>query len=119
MKTQSPNQPAFDFSVQMPSVDPAARQHSDTSKAAAEKVKRSIGKTHNKLIALLNAQPNTSADEASQILGLNFMNCRPRMNELADLGFIHKTGDEGKTVFGNAQEQYSLTAKGKQLAETL
>lgn len=112
-------QTSFDFNIDLPVVEPKFCAHSETSKAAAVKAQRTVGKAHKEIVKYLAHTPNKSADQIAASVGASFMNYRPRMNELVEHGLVVKTGDDGVTFFGNSQESYSLTAEGKQLANKL
>ncbi len=118
MKTQSTIQPAFDFALSMPTAAPRYRKNSDTSREAAEIIKPSKATLQAIVLKYLLNHFSATPDQIALDSNIDKGNIRPRFSELSKENLIVKSG-RALSALGNGQNKYSLTAKGRQVVETL
>jgi len=82
--------------------EPPAQRHSQTSVAAAEKIKTAIGPLHKEILRFLGELPNMGAtDEEMQFgIGMSANTQRPRRRELQLDGRIVDSGKTRRTKSG-------------------
>lgn len=83
--------------------EPPAQSHSETSKAAADSIKKAIGPLHEKVLAYLEAHPDGATDEEmTNAIPMVANTLRPRRRELELLGKIKDSGRRGLTQSGRS-----------------
>jgi hypothetical protein len=83
----------------MRSPDPPYQRHSDTSKAAAEKIKPVLGRLQQLVFISIESWPATD-EELCLRLPISANTVRPRRRELQQMGLIRDSGRRRPTISG-------------------
>ncbi|GAB9179448.1 hypothetical protein [Bradyrhizobium diazoefficiens] len=72
---------------------PPHQQHSETSREAATKARRTVGKSHQRILSWLGEHPEGGSDERiAAALNMNQNTYRPRRCELQQMGYVTDSG---------------------------
>lgn len=90
--------------------DPPAQRHSETSKAAAESVKRFLSKLEQKVIDCLEAHhpAGLTDEEMQEEIGMQPSTQRPRRIKLVEKGRVRDSGERRPVRSGRAAVVWEL-----------
>jgi predicted ArsR family transcriptional regulator len=80
------------------------------SKEAAQAVVGRTGILRDRVWAMIDRYPGSTADEIADSLGETVLSCRPRLSELKKMGRIETTGLRGKNKSGLSAHRWQVKA---------
>lgn len=92
-------------------IEPLSPRGVDTSKAAAQSVRKTAPAMRAKVLAYIKSQGGngSTTDQAEVALGMSHQTCSARVHELAKLGAIEDSGVRRKTRSGRTARVYVVT----------
>ncbi len=91
--------------------EPPAQQHSDTSKAAASRIKKQVGPMHIKVLQFLADIDGATDEQMQDQIPMSPNTQRPRRCELTQMGRIEDSGRRGLTKAGREAVVWRLVKR--------